>query len=295
VVAGTSVVPVDANGYVELFVSATSHVVVDVSGFFDVATGGAVRAGRYVPIGPVAAIDTRQAPSLSNAYHRAIVGGVDVVNMPVRGLRGVPKDAAAVVLQVTGSSDSGPSGGVLVAMPHGGVVPPISNLNSNGNGDLRSNTVVVRIGADGSVDLRLRSMADVIVGVVGWFSGTTSASATGGRFVLVPPVRVVDSRTGAGFHRLAAGGIGSANPVAVPDTAIAITSTVDMVAAAGAGALTAFRNGLPAVPAVPCVRTTGAGQVRSGASFSGMGSGIVRYRSTVATDVLVDVTGYFAR
>ena len=294
-VAGTSVVPVDTSGTLELYSSATSNVVVDVLGFFDVAPAASVRAGRYVPVGPVAAIDTRTLPSSANIYSRTASSGVDVVTMPVRGRYGVPTDAAAVALQITGSADSGPSPGYVVAMPHGGAVPPTSSLNTNGNGDLRANTVIVRLGATGSIDLRLRGTADVIVGVVGWVSGTASASRTGGQFVLLPPTRVVDSRSKLGFARLAAGASAAVNPAVVPDGAAAVSSTVAMVGSAGFGSVTAYRNGLSPVPAVPAALTTGAGQSRSGASITATTSGAVRYRSTVATDVVVDVTGYFTR
>jgi hypothetical protein len=175
------------------------------------------------------------------------------------------------------------------------VIPPTSILNTNGNGDVRSNTVIVRLGAGGGVDLRLRGTADVIVGVVGWVSGSSSASRTGGQFVLLPPTRVVDTRSSIGFHRLAANGSASVNPSVVPDTAAAITSTVSMVNASGFGSLTAVRNGLSPMPEVPAVRTTGAKQSRSGASITAATAGVVRYRSTVATDVVVDVSGYFTR
>ncbi|MEI8238435.1 MAG: PQQ-dependent sugar dehydrogenase [Actinomycetota bacterium] len=291
--AAASVVPIDSNGNVELFTSATSNLIVDLVGFFDVSTGP-VRAGRYVPVGPVAAIDTRMLPSLANAYVRTSSAGVDTVNMPVRGLYGIPVDAAEVALQVTGSADSGPNGGTVVAMPHGGTVPPTSNLNTNGNGDMRTNLVVVPIGADGSVDLRLRGTADVVVGVVGWFTGASSAVGTAGRFVLLPPVRVVNTRTGVGFHRLAARAAGAVNPAVVPDTALAIAATLAMASPGGAGSLTVYPNGLSPVPSVATVMTVLAGQSRGGADLSAMTSGVVRCRTTVATDVVVDVMGYFA-
>jgi hypothetical protein len=50
---------------------------------------------------------------------------------------------------------------------------------------------------------------------------------------------------------------------------------------------------LSPVPVVPAVRTTGAAQTRGGASITSTAAGVVRYRSSVATDVVVDITGYF--
>jgi hypothetical protein len=181
----------------------------------------------------------------------------------------------------------------VVVYPHGGAVPATANLNTNGTGDTRANLVVVPLGADGSVDLRLRVTANVVVDVVGSFTGGGAPLDAGGTYVPVTPSREVDTRAPFGFFRLSSGGTGTVNPTSVPDGALAISQNIAMVAVGGPGFITSFPSGLGVVPLVGNGNVTGAGQTRSTMAFTQLGGGSVSYYASVATDVVVDVTGYF--
>lgn len=60
-----------------------------------------------------------------------------------------------------------------------GVVSTSSNVNVSGNLDRRANLVVVPVGA-GGVELQLHNVADVVIDVVGSFTGASAPSDTVG-------------------------------------------------------------------------------------------------------------------
>lgn len=297
IAANASIVPIDADGNVLVFVNATSHLIVDVLGFFDTTTGGAAQAGRLVPTDPVRAADTRQlANGTTNQYTRTTDGPDSVVNVPIEGQWGVGTDTSAVALIVTGIAAMPLASGYIVALPHGGTIPGSSNVNTNGGGEVRSNLVIVPVGADGSVDLRLRRTANVLVDVVGSFTDGTAPNLTDGTFVPLSPTRVVDSRIAVGFSRLSAAGTGSVNPSAVPNDAMAVAQNIVVVRTGGTGFLTAYPTGLSA-PGVSNVNANGPNQTRSAMALTRVGAdgsaGSVSYYVSFPTDVVVDVTGYF--
>ena len=293
--AGTSsataaVVPVDAEGNVLLYTGATTNVVVDLMGFFDTSAGGVSRAGRFGVLTPTRVVDTQIAASGSNAYTRTS----SIVNVPIAGRFGVRASAAAVALNVTAVADRPGSGGNVVAHGHGTAPPPVSHLSVGASGDARTNLVVVPVGADGSVDLRLSgSVGDVVVDVVGWFTDGTAASARLGTYVALPATLIADSRSARGFARLPAGGAGTVNPTVVPDSAIAVSQQVFMWNPGGAGRVVAFPTGV-AVPNARLVTGVQAGVTRSGSGLTRLGTGRVSFHTTVATDVVAAATGYFS-
>jgi glucose/arabinose dehydrogenase len=294
IAANASIVPIDGDGNVLLFVNATSHLIVDVLGFFDVTSGGSAQAGRLVPTDPIRAADTRQpANGTDNQYTRTTDGLDEVVNVPIEGQWGVGTDTSAVALIVTGISANAVSSGYVVVLPHGGTIPSSSNVNTNGGGEVRSNLVIVPVGADGSVDVRLRTTAHVVVDVVGSFTDGTAPNLTDGTFVPLAPTRVVDSRIALGFNRLAATGTGSVNPSVVPNNAMAVAQNIVVVKTGGTGYLTAYPTGL-SVPNVSNINANGPNQTRSAMAITGVGTGgSVSYYTSFPTDVVVDVTGYF--
>ena len=293
VTANTSIVPIDANGDILLFVSATSHVLVDVMGFFDDTASSVSTFGRFQTVTPVRAADTRQpANGTTNVYTRTLDGSVGVVNVPIEGAWGVPANTSAVALIVTGLSGSLVGSGFVVAMPDGGPIPESSNVNVNGVTDVRANLVVVPVGVDGSVDLRLTNTAHVLVDVVGSFTDNTAPSNGDGMYVSVNPTRVVDTRQSLGFNRLSAGGTGSINSAVVPDNAQAVSHNLVLTRTGGNGFLTAYPSG-SSLPTVSNGNATAPNQTRSAMAFTSLGSGGASFFASVATDVIVDITGYF--
>ena len=177
--------------------------------------------------------------------------------------------------------------------PGGAPRPPTSNLNTNGRGDIRPNLVVVPLGTDGSIDLHLFTVDDVIVDVTGYMTGEGAVAATAGRFhVLSNPYREVDTRTPFGFESFPGPATRSLDPVVVPASASAIAHDLVLVNTASAGFVTAFGDG--GVPLASTANASGPDQLRAAAAFTPMGAdGQVRYYSMLPTDLVVDVTGWF--
>ena len=82
VAANMSVVPIDTDGNVLVFSSVTADVIIDVIGFFDVAAAGEATAGRFTPVPPVRATDSRAPAGASNRYTRSTDGPDSVVTCP---------------------------------------------------------------------------------------------------------------------------------------------------------------------------------------------------------------------
>lgn len=294
VTANASIVPVDSSGNILIFTSATTHVLVDVLGGFGTASSNQSSSGRYQSVSPVRAADTRQPPNgTTNQYTRVANGPGDVVNVPIEELWGIPSNTTAVALVVTALSGSNTTSGYVGTFPQGQSSTQ-SSVNINGFGDIRANLVVVPVGADGSVDLRLRSVAHVIVDVVGSFTDTSAPISSGGMYIGVQPARVVDTRVSTGFAPPAGGTSSSVNPSTVPDGARGISQNIVMLRTSAHAYLTAYPAGLPAVPNVSNANATGPNQTRSAMAITSLGvGGGVSYYVSASTDMIVDVTGYF--
>ena len=292
-VADAAVVPVDADGGILLYAYSTAHVVVDLLGFFNAAPG-AVRAGRFVALAPTRIADTRQPMSDTNQFAR----GADVlplVRVPTAGRAGLPAagSMSAAVLVVTAVTSSSDPPGFLSAGPGGAGFSGSSHLNTNGAGDQRPNLVVVPVAADGTVDLHLFAVSDVVVDVAGYFTSSTAALATAGRFHVSEPFREVDSRSGLGFGRLPGGTAATIDPVSIPADAAAMAHTITIVDNAIPGFVTPFPGG--AVPVVSAGNTTAAGQIHAVLSFTQMSPApaTMSYFTFMPTDLVVDTPGYF--
>jgi glucose/arabinose dehydrogenase len=293
-VANSSVVPIDADGNVLVYSSVTADVIIDVVGFFDTAPGGVATAGRFTPVTPGRAADSRSPGSATNAYTRAASGADSVVTVPIAGRFGVTPDVSAVAVIVTAIGLDSDVGGFVVVYPRGGAVPPSSNVNTGGLTDTRANLVVVPLGTDGSIDVRLTRMSHVIVDVVGTFTSVGAPSSSAGTYNLLTATRVVDTRSSVPFGRMVAGGTGAVNPATVPDNALGVTQNIIMVEADGWGYVTAFPTGLASLPVVSNGNVVAAGQTRSAMSLTVLGGGSSSYYVSIGAHLVVDVTGYFS-
>lgn len=147
----------------------STDVVTDVNGWFTDATVSGT-GSRYTPVTPARVLDSRTGaggfvtpwgPDSGRAVTVAGQGGVPLMTDP--------NPPTAVIANVTVTATT--SSGGLVAWPHPAARPLASDLNWPG-GTTAPNLVVVQVGPTGSVDLyNMAGCADVIVDVVGWFTG----------------------------------------------------------------------------------------------------------------------------
>jgi len=274
----------------------------------------------YTPLTPVRICDTRPGnPShlsgpaaqcnggSSNPGRPLAAGGTAAVG--VSGQFGVPSDATAVVLNVTVISPS--ASGYLTVFPFRANQPGASNINYVA-GEVVPNLVEVGLGNYGGVSIFSKALTNLVVDVEGYVDPTPPDGAGSGLYKpLSTPARICDTRSGnpskliggatqcngisnAG-SRLAAA---STLPVqvtgndSIPAGAIAAVLNVTSVAPSSGGFLTVFptggvKPGSSNVNYTPLL--TSANRVIVPLSASGQ----ISIYSSAASDVVVDVSGYF--
>ncbi len=206
----------------------------------------------------------------------------------------VPSDATAVVLNVTVAEPEGPPAGLAegfaTVFPTGAAQPNSSNLNFK-PGALPSNQVVAAIGTGDRVSFFTTNKAHFVVDVNGWFN----PSSTGG-FTGITPARALDTRGGSGLAAGTEREVILAGPLGVPGDATAVALNVTAVNPTGFGFVTVY----PTSATSPADRPTAANltystaQTVPNAVTAKIGDlGKVRFFSSVATDLLIDVVGYY--
>ncbi len=158
-IANSVVVPLSSAGQLEIYVSATTNVLVDISGYYS-------SSGSMVDVAsPVRICDTRSGSG--EPYAGDTLGSSSVLQLKVAGVGGIPDTATAVVINVTVTNTTAIS--YLTAYPAGSTQPVASNLNWQPGATL-ADLVVVKIGSSGMVNIYNHAgSTDVIVDVEGWY------------------------------------------------------------------------------------------------------------------------------
>ena len=159
------IVKVGTGGMVSFYNQAGRvDVIADVAGWYSDTTAGGTGAG-FNPLAPTRILDTRDG---TGGFHGRV--GQTPIALTVSTVAGSISGTAAtaVVLNVTVANPSAPS--FLTLWPDGASRPAASDLNFLA-GQVTSNLVVVKVGADGKIGIfNAAGTTDVIVDVVGWYS-----------------------------------------------------------------------------------------------------------------------------
>ena len=271
-------VKLGTNGRITISTVALVNVIVDVFGWC--GPGG---TDRLLPIPPGRIIDTRGGAKVGP-------GGAPLI-VQIAGQRGVPATGAtAAVLNVTAVNAE--SQGYLTVYPAGQPQPATSSVNY-ANSSPVANLVIAPLSADGKIAIFSEQRTDVIVDVTGWFG-------PGGvqEFSLITPARLYDSRqpadnpsgTKVGVTPIEIQVTGKGN---VPAIARGVVLNVTVDQPAGDGYVTVW----PADRGTPDTSNVnfGAGQTIPNSVLIGLSpSGKIRVSSSVPTNIIVDITGWFA-
>ena len=238
---------------------------------------------------PVAAIKLTPDKALA----LSIIG--EQLTSPSGSVLGMPSNATAVALNVTVVTPSG--SGYITVWPCGVPMPLASNLNFV-SGDVVPNGVMASIGSEGSVCFYSSSETDLIVDIAGWFEGSAYTGAT--------PTRLADTRDGTGGQL---GQLDPSNPLVVQATGISATTAAGSATSIPSTASTVALNLTvvdPTAPgfitAYPCdaprplasnVNYVAGQVVANGVIAPVSASGKVCLYSSVATDIIVDLAGWF--
>lgn len=276
VVANAAVVPIGADGSIDVYRLVDGDVVIDLSAVF-VATA-ATAAGRFIPLAPIRVADTRTSAPPAGAL---APGGELVIALPP----GVAADASALATNITSVGETAP--GHVSVRPAGAPPATTSVLNTTGSGAAVAASTIVPV-SDGGFVISSFGGGDVVVDVVGWFTGPSAPVSSDGLFVPIAPTRLVDTRDRP--ERLhPAGTIEIAPPVAV---AAAVVSNVTAVAPDAAGYVTAHPAGT-SVPATSTVNPSFWNHTVANFAITGTSERGLAYTSLRGTDLVVDASGWF--
>ena len=271
--ADAVVTGVDAAGRVSVFnASGRTDVVVDVTGWF---------SGDFVSLTPARLLDTRTTTGFQPGEIRSLV---------VAGQGGVPSSGAvavAVTVTVTGPS----AAGYVSVWPGGTAWPGTSNVNFSA-GDTMAATALVRLSPDGQIAIKNSSgTTDIIIDVMGWFSGGLSGGS---------PSRVLDTRgvigdCGVHLDAMETRTIQVAGRSGLPTAGIgAAVLNVTVTDPGTAGYITVWPAGAP--QPVASTLNHNPAQTVANAALIGLGTAgeVSIFNGGGPTDLVIDVTGYFA-
>ena len=216
----------------------------------------------------------------------------NVVRVQVAGREGVPANATAAVLNVTGVNTTAP--GFVTVYPAGTDIPTASNVNFDGVGQVLANMVTVKLGVGGAVDVYMQRQMDVAVDVSGAYV-PVSAGVAAGRLVTRPDgaFRVLDTRdrpaggvAGNSTERVDVGAAG----VPADATAVVVNVTATQT---GVGFWTAYPLGQDR-PNASNLNIDRAGETRAGQAIVLLsGEPAFNVYSQGGGHLIVDVTGWF--
>ena len=282
IVANLTTVRLSAGGAVELYSNVAMDLVVDVAGTYAAVTGP-VTAGRLVTF----------AGGAQRAYDSRTVGArlgprqTKVVDLSVVG---VPADAIAVAINLA-AVDANP--GFWTAYPSGNTLPIASSLNLDTAGQTRNSQGIVQMspGTD-SISVYTYGGGDLVVDVVGWFTGSTGPSSTDGLFVSTTPTRVLDTRD---TFTLAPWGDTTIEFASQPPAGMSVAAVAMNIAIAEpwyVGFVTAYPAGVTR-PGTANLNITAFDQIISNHAIVRNGTrGIALYTQN-GTHMIVDVAGWY--
>ncbi|HYN33890.1 MAG TPA: peptidoglycan-binding protein [Ilumatobacteraceae bacterium] len=175
-------VPVGADGVVDVYSSAGGNVIVDLLGYYTAAD--TATAGRFEALAaPTRVMDTRRVATFAPGETRAFT---------IPGAAG----ANAVAVNLTSLTTTP---GYWQVYPTGGAAPATSNLNSPaGFNAVVANQAIVTVDAGGSINIFSEQGGDLLIDLVGTYTGAGAPASTIGLFVpTTSPTRIVDTRSAA--------------------------------------------------------------------------------------------------
>jgi hypothetical protein len=280
--ANAAIVPAGIDGGVNIFVSNSSQVVLDIDGYF--APTGTASALAFYPVTPCRMVDTRNpagplgGPSMGGGTSRSFPLLSSTCNLPAT--------AMAYSLNVT-SVPSGPLG-YLTLWPSGQSQPLASTLNAPTGTDT-ANAAIVPAGTGGAVSVFVANPSDVVMDVNGYFA----APGQGGlSLYTAAPCRVLDTRVSSGAYSGALEVGVASSACAPPSTAQAYVLNATVVPLGALGYLTLWPHG----ENQPVVSTLNAndGAIASNMAIVPNIDGNINAYSSGVNQLILDLSAYFA-
>jgi YVTN family beta-propeller protein len=281
--ANAAIVPAGADGAIRVYAADTTHVVLDVDGYFEAPSGQTLQ---FYPLTPCRVLDTRNpdgplgGPFLSSEQER---------DFPVLSSNcQIPSSAQAYSMNFTVVPYNGEVLGYLTVWPQGAQRPVVSTLN-NLTATLVANAAIVPAGTGGGIAAYTSGNTQLVADIDGYFA----APGTGGLSLYTEaPCRVLDTRNGSGAFsgELTVNVVGSA--CAPPSTAQAYVLNATVVPQGVLGYLTLWPDG----ETQPLVSTLNAydGAITSNMAIVPTNNGSIDAYAAGMTQLILDISSYFA-
>jgi hypothetical protein len=264
-----------------------TDLVFDVTGYFMANTAGQT----YHPIAPARIVDSRKAQGIGHK-----LAANTPATFTVRGHGDVPDDATAVTGNVTVVNSTNSWAVYLGPTP---VAKPSSSTLNFAKGQVQANNLTVALSATGTLSATYMSSAGNTTDLVFDVTGFYTADLTGGTYVPITPIRLLDSRSGNGLSSKLAANSPRAVQITgrgIPSDAAGITANLTVTNETNGWAV--FVG--PDAEASPTSSTLNfvTGDVKAnGLTVALDGSGAIHatYMSKTGntTHLVLDVTGYF--
>lgn len=244
-------------------------------------------SSRFQAVAPVRLADTRPDEGAYGFEPQS----AQVVRVQVAGRAGVPANATAAVLTVTGVNTTAP--GYVTVYPAGTTLPTASNVNFDGAGQVMANMVTVKLGVGGAVDVYMQRQMNVAVDVSGAYIPVSGAVAPG-RLVTLPDgaFRVLDTRDRGNGVPGDTSELVDVSAAGVPADAVAVVVNLTATVT-GTGYWTAYPVG-QSRPTASNLNIDQPGQTRAGQAIVLLsGTPAFNVYSQGGGHLVVDVAGWF--
>jgi len=284
--SNTAVVPVGANGYIDIFVNGNAtHVVADAEGYFT-SDPSAANNTTYTPVKSTRFLDTRDGTG--GTLGKIPGGGVKVLQVGgvTVGSTTIPSGVKAVALNLVGLNQA--SQGWMVTYADGTPRPVASNLQYPPTGPM-ANLEIVPVGANGKIDIFTTHQVDMIGDIVGYFTAGTA----GQKFHSIPATRMVDTRVDGGAIAVnATKKVTQGIAIVAQAPTLILNGTV--TGPVGTGYLVAYPDG--PMPSPASTINFAASQTVSNLILGATNGGVVNFTnaSSGTTHLIVDCMGYLS-
>ncbi len=276
-VSATSPVTLGVDGTFCIYTTVTAHVSVNLYGYYAPGTGDLFQ--------------TMAAGRLYDSRAGAVLAAGSIVHVQVTGKFATPVDATAAAMTVHAFTTG--TAGTVTVWPCAASAPTVGSLVATDSVGV-TNHVVSRLSATGDICVQVSAPMHIVVDLSGWYGPQATAAYTA-----LAPTRVVDSKTGVGLSGPSAAGANRSFVVAgtggLPAAGAlkGVTAMVGALTPAASGYLTVHPC-LPAVPDLSMVRFRAPSAATTAVIAPADASGQWCIASNKATDLTVDVVGYFA-
>lgn len=277
--ANAAIVTGGTTGSVNVFVTNTANVILDITGYFQPATTTALA---FYPLDPPCRVaDTRQNSPLQADTERDF----DVLGSGC----GVPPNAQAYSLNFTVlPNPQGQMLDYLIVWPAGQQRPTTSLLNNRTATYVANASILGANGTDGEVAVYPTNSTDLLIDINGYFAPTVSPQS-GNAYYTLTPCRALDTRPHPFSGQQTENIEGS--QCAPPSVAVAYALNATALPMGRLGYLSLW----PADDQRPTVSTLNAidGAYTSNMAIVENSSGMVNAFAAGTTNLLLDLAGYF--